>query len=99
MIDIEALRDRYVAERPVYERLANHIRDLLESRLRPLGLAYSIDARAKDVSSLIKKAMRKAGSYESPYDGIRDKAGVRIGVTYAKTVQQIQHAIDELFPG
>jgi len=99
MIAIEALRDRYVAERPVYEQLANHVRELLESRLRRLGLAYSMDARAKDVSSFIKKVMRKVNTHESPYDDIHDKAGVRIVVTYAESVHEVRRAIEELFPG
>ncbi len=99
MIDIEEVRSRYLSEQSTYNNLARYVRDGLDTRLRRLGLAYTLDARAKDVSSLVKKAMRDGKDYASPYDDIHDKAGVRVVVTYESSVRDVCGVIEELFPG
>jgi len=99
MIDIEEVRRRYLSEQSTYVNLARYVNDKLDIGLRRLGLAYTLDARAKDVSSLVKKAMRDGKDYASPYDDIHDKAGVRVIVTYASSVRDVCGVIEELFPG
>jgi ppGpp synthetase/RelA/SpoT-type nucleotidyltranferase len=55
----------------------------------------AIEGRSKDTSSLLKKAMRK--SYESPWDQIRDKAGVRVTTTSEDEIATIEEVIRNEF--
>src|SRR5437868_6010477 len=91
MIDLEPIRERWIAERPAYGALGEQVRTLLKADLQQRGLLCSIDARPKDVASLLKKVLRK--SYGSPYDEIHDKAGIRVIVTFAGDVPVVEEVI------
>lgn len=75
LIDVDELRRRYIAERPDYLRLACVVKKLIEATARDNGLKCSVEFRAKEVQSLITKALAK--QYANPYEQIGDKAGVR----------------------
>jgi ppGpp synthetase/RelA/SpoT-type nucleotidyltranferase len=93
--DLEVLRERWLAERPIYAALGEHIQALLKTDLRRRGLLYSVEARAKDVASLLKKVLRK--SYSAPYDEIDDKAGIRVIATFADDVPVVEQVIRARF--
>jgi ppGpp synthetase/RelA/SpoT-type nucleotidyltranferase len=93
MSDLEAIRERWIEERPRYVSLANHIRELLEGRLRQYGVPSMCSGRAKDVASLLKKALRK----NYGYDDIHDKAGVRVVVDLPADVAVVERSIRALF--
>src|SRR5436190_16165155 len=95
MIDLEPIRERWISERPVYGALGQHVRTLLKTDLQRRGLLCSVDARPKDVASLLKKVLRK--SYRSPYDEIHDKAGIRVIVTFAGDVPVVEEVIRARF--
>lgn len=93
MDHIEALRKKYEQERPKYQSFAEHIQKLLLKKTRQQKLICSIDARAKEVDSLVKKALLKNYSYEQ----IKDKAGVRLIVTYQEDLATLETIILNLF--
>lgn len=93
--DTETLRERYSKERPLYEKFAGYIQELLESKIRQQGIACTIQARAKEIDSFLKKALRK--KYTSPFDEIRDKAGVRVIFTYHDNLNDMEEIIKQHF--
>lgn len=95
MTDLEALRERWLAEREIYEEFAKHVKGLLEAETRRRGIACAVHARAKEVASLLKKALRK--HYSDPYNEIRDKAGVRVIVIYYDQLAELEKLIRDLF--
>lgn len=70
---LEELRLRYIDEQPQYEAMARAVRERLERVARSRGLRLQFDHRAKDVPSLVKKAL----AYGKQYEEITDKAGAR----------------------
>lgn len=73
-------------------RLRDEVEHRLQSELQRRGLGdVQVDARVKDVSSFVKKVLRK--HYESPWDEIRDKVGVRLTATYASSVSQLEDLV------
>jgi len=95
--DQQAVRHQYVAQRPSYIRLAEHVCGLLEAETRARGIQCSLQARAKEVDSFLKKALRPSKQYDSPLDQITDKAGVRAIAIYPLDVALIWDAISKLF--
>jgi len=93
--DLDSIRERWISERPIYQTLADHIRDLLRGDLQRQGILCSVEGRAKDVASLLKKVMRK--SYASPYEEIHDKAGVRVIVAFSGEVAIVENAVQRRF--
>ena len=70
------LQQRYIDERPKYEKLANLVRETIEKSALERNLLCSVSPRAKDVNSFLAKALAKR--YADPYNEITDKAGVRV---------------------
>ncbi|MGH2750777.1 MAG: GTP pyrophosphokinase [Actinomycetota bacterium] len=95
MAELEALRQRYIEERPNYAELAEHVTNLLIKETRSRAISCDVDGRAKEVASFVKKALRKG--YASPWDEIRDKAGVRAVCVYEQGVEDIARIVQELF--
>jgi ppGpp synthetase/RelA/SpoT-type nucleotidyltranferase len=93
--DLDALRLRYQSERPRYQALADEVAAQLGRACRQKGLLCDIDARAKEVGSFLKKVLRK--DYASPWEDIRDKAGVRVITVYESQVSQVEEIVHELF--
>ena len=91
--EIESLRQRYEKERPNYQNFAEHIKELLSKKTRQQKLICSIEARAKEIDSFIKKALLKSYTYEQ----IKDKAGVRLIVTYEEDLSAIEEIIKSAF--
>jgi ppGpp synthetase/RelA/SpoT-type nucleotidyltranferase len=91
----EELRSRWIAERPMYEAFARCVRDQIKGLARQRGIVCSVDCRAKEVDSLLKKQLIK--KYASPWEQIVDKAGVRIILPYADTVPDAQRIVEQAF--
>lgn len=103
-IDLEGLRQQYVADFPRYEALAERVKEIVRSDAVAAGIRCLVDHRVKTVASLLKKAVRKdrEGSVDSTlpvYGQIRDKAGVRVVVTYYDDVPRVDEMLQRLFPG
>ncbi|WP_298384509.1 RelA/SpoT domain-containing protein [Ferrimicrobium sp.] len=93
--ELESLRQQYRAARPGYQTLADSVAQQLRDATRKRGVPCEIDGRAKDMASFLKKALRK--DYESPWNDIRDKAGVRVITIFHSQVQEIETIVRELF--
>lgn len=93
--DLDELRQRFLDNRPLLERLRDEVRDRLDDELRVRGLlAVALDARVKDVSSFVKKVLRKG--YNDPWEEIRDKVGVRLTATYAESIADLESMVSDL---
>jgi ppGpp synthetase/RelA/SpoT-type nucleotidyltranferase len=93
--DLEMLRQRYLAERPAYAALAEDVAGRLRAATRRNGLICEVEGRAKEVASLLKKALRK--DYASPWDEIHDKAAARVVTVYGSQVDEAEDLVRELF--
>lgn len=95
MMNLEVLRERWLADRPLYEEFCKRIKQILEDETRQLGIVCTVQARPKEVSSFLKKALLK--KYADPYEEIHDKAGARIICTYSASLPQLEQMIRKLF--
>lgn len=91
--DIKGLEKRYKQERCEYLKFADHIKNILTKTTRKRKVACTIDARAKEVDSFVKKALLKNYSYEE----INDKAGVRVIVPYQEDLSALVKIVNALF--
>jgi ppGpp synthetase/RelA/SpoT-type nucleotidyltranferase len=82
--DLEALRESWIALRPLYADFADHVHTLVNRRAQQLGITCTVTFRAKEVHSLVKKAIRK--EYDNPLVRMTDKAGVRAVTAYLDDV-------------
>ncbi len=100
MTDLEAVREKFIAERPIYAGLAKFVEDLVHTEAYQVGIACFCDSRAKEVHSFVKKVVLKTiiqSKNTSPYEQTPDKAGARIVVTYESDVAIIEEIINRLF--
>lgn len=93
MSDLRTVRAWWLAERDAYERLLKSVKTRIETGLRLSGTFAILHVRTKDVSSLLKKTLRKKCSYES----VADKAGCRITVRFQHEVDRILNLIENSF--
>ena len=93
--DLESLRLRYEAERPGYVELAEEVACRLRTATRQRGLICDVEGRAKEIASLLKKALRK--DYATPWEDIHDKAGVRVVTVYESQVNEVETLVRQLF--
>lgn len=93
MKPIEDLRARFIDERPYYEAVASKVRSKIEAGARDLGLRLQFEHRAKDVPSLVKKALL----HQLEYEQIPDKAGVRVIYAYEWERLAIEDLVSEGF--
>ena len=100
MTDLEAVREKFISERPIYADLAKVVEDSVRAEAYRAGIACTCDSRAKEVHSFVKKVVLKTiiqAKYASPYEQTPDKAGARIIVTYESDVAIIEAIIARLF--
>jgi ppGpp synthetase/RelA/SpoT-type nucleotidyltranferase len=94
--DLDDLRQHFLDDHPRFTRLRADVALRLRAELQRRGLVgVQVDARVKDVASFVKKALRK--SYNSPWDDIRDKVGVRLTAMYAASIPQLEEMVRDLF--
>lgn len=93
--ELDELRIRYSADRPIYSALANEVIRRLTEGARSCGLLHHCYGRAKEVDSFVKKALQKG--YPDPYNDIRDKAGVRLILTYLDDLELAEDLIRQIF--
>lgn len=94
--ELDDLRLRFLEERPRYEALCDYVAGRLCAEIAARRVvAVHVDARVKDVASVVKKAIRK--QYANPWDDIRDKVGVRLVAAYADAVPELEDLVHESF--
>jgi ppGpp synthetase/RelA/SpoT-type nucleotidyltranferase len=87
---LEEFRTRWIAERPMYQAFAACVQDKLRGELKNAGILCEVSARAKEVSSLLTKVIRK--DY-TEYEQVTDKAGIRIIAGFPDCSDAIDAAI------
>lgn len=93
--DLDELRQRFLDNQQILERLRDEVRHLLDGELQDRGLvAVALDARVKDVASFVKKVLRK--EYADPWEEIRDKVGVRLTATYAESIADLEAMVSDV---
>lgn len=93
MIDIHAIREKYREEMPLYDELVVYVKKILAEETRRKGVICKIEGRAKEMTSLLKKALGK----KQTYNRIRDKAGVRIVATYYDSLPTLEEIVRQRF--
>ncbi|WP_168193465.1 hypothetical protein [Bradyrhizobium sp. NAS96.2] len=94
--DVGARRDEYARIRPLYEKLAPEIRDILTAKLAAAGLApVSLSHRTKTLDSFETKIGRKG--YTSPLSQTTDLAGVRVVCAYEAELAKVAEIIGAAF--
>lgn len=94
--DIGAARAAYAQVQPSYRRLAQEVRDILETKLEDAGLApVSIIHRSKDIDSFAAKITRK--HYSRPLEEMTDFAGARVVCAYESELAKIAEVIEANF--
>jgi putative GTP pyrophosphokinase len=100
-LDLRAVREGYKTEYPVYKDLAQRARNLLSAALTERGLKVDVDGRPKEVSSFLRKAIRKhaekPSEYADPLNAITDKAGIRAVVETRDDAELVRGVVEELF--
>ena len=108
MFDFERHRlhaiEQYQKSRSLYEEFAYVVRNVLSEALKAVHMkVHSIEARAKTIESLGKKASTPAledpskPKYPNPLSDITDLAGVRVITFFPRTQQQVDTAIEAEF--
>jgi ppGpp synthetase/RelA/SpoT-type nucleotidyltranferase len=92
----ELFRSKYIEIRPMFERLAREVRDVLGTKMAAASMIpVSILDRAKTVDSFIAKISRKG--YANPIEQTTDLAGVRIVCAYDSEITEAIKVIDANF--
>ena len=90
--------DLYRETQHLYQSLCTRVQSLLRELLAAEEIsAVQVDARAKDVHSLVEKIGRRPGRYPDPLNDITDLAGVRVIVYYASDVERVDTLIEREF--
>lgn len=85
--------DRYLSQRPHYERLVKAVSEIADRSCRTRGLKCVVSGRAKEHASLVKQILRTSQSYEH----VQDKAGVRIIPLYPDDKGRLVDLVHETF--
>lgn len=94
-VDLAALHRRHECERERLDELRDIARDTLSAALQSAGRSETVEARSKDLASLLKKAVRKR--YADPWQEIEDKVGLRVIVRFESDIGAIRDLIDGVF--
>jgi len=72
MIDLAQIKEKWIDERQLYERLWEYAEPVILREIKKAGILANVTYRVKDSDKLLKKALRK----QYTYDEITDKLGV-----------------------
>jgi len=96
VIEVETARQRWTKERPHYEAFGELVAQRLRDSLKPVGVWFQVDARAKTIDSLVKKLLTK---HQHTFETLPDKVGARVTIRYrADTVYKNEEMITQLDP-
>lgn len=94
MSNVEEARQRWIAERSKHDAFGKVLERRLEESLKPLGIWFDVDSRAKTVDSLVKKLLTRR---EYTFDTLPDKVGVRVIIRYRSDVERVIAKVRTLF--
>lgn len=93
MDDLQTSFNRYRAEAEKLRSAAESISELLKGISQSAGVLSTVDARAKDVSSFVKKAMTKPGYRDDAWNKTTDKVGARVITDTLSDRERVLNAI------
>lgn len=94
MSDAEQARQRWIVERPKYEAFGLLLKERLQESLKPIGISFDVNSRAKTIDSLVKKLLTKKGH---TFETLPDKVGVRVIIRYRADLQKVIERVRTLF--
>jgi putative GTP pyrophosphokinase len=92
--DVEQARERWTAERSRYEAFGQLVAQRLRDSLKPVGIWYQVEARAKTIDSLVKKLLTKQ---HHTFESLPDKVGARVIIRYRADVDRVIERVRSLF--
>jgi ppGpp synthetase/RelA/SpoT-type nucleotidyltranferase len=92
--DVEQARERWTAERPQYEAFGQLVAQRLRDSLKPVGVWFQVEARAKTIDSLVKKLLTKQ---HHTFESLPDKVGARVIIRYRADVDKVIERVRTLF--
>jgi putative GTP pyrophosphokinase len=94
--DNEAAHAAYTEKQPLYKKLAQEVRYILETKLEAAGLIpVAITDRPKDIESFAEKIKRK--QYSKPLEEMTDLAGARVVCSYESDLAKVAEVIEANF--
>ncbi len=91
--DIEAARAAYARVRPLYKRLAQEVRHILEIKLADAGLTtVSITDRPKDIDSSPRRS--RASIMRTRSRKMTDLAGARVVCAYESELAKVAEVVE-----
>lgn len=94
MSDVEQARERWTAERSQYEAFGQLMAQRLRDSLKPVGVWFQVEARAKTIDSLVKKLLTKQ---HHTFESLPDKVGARVIIRYRADVDKVIERVRSLF--
>jgi ppGpp synthetase/RelA/SpoT-type nucleotidyltranferase len=92
--DVEQVRQKWTADRPQYEAFGKVLAERLRESIKPLGVWFEVEARAKTIDSLVKKLLTKQNH---TFESVPDKVGVRVIIRYRSDVDGVIARVRNLF--
>lgn len=89
----EAARIRYIDEYGLFVQAAAEMEDILNAALARANISATVQARAKDVPSFVKKIGSKYSSHADPWQQVTDKVGARIIVGTQPELKRTERAV------
>jgi putative GTP pyrophosphokinase len=86
-------REMWIKEEAIYAALCKEVEKILKSKIAAKGLQAIISSRPKEITSLVKKVLRKGKSYEE----LTDKAGARVIVRFRDELEEVAALIEASF--
>ena len=93
MIDLEAVRKRWLKERERYEEFGRLVAKRIGAEVQRRGIWCDTSSRAKEPHSLIKKLLKGKHTYET----LPDKVGARCVVRYLDDLEEVVTIAGALF--
>jgi ppGpp synthetase/RelA/SpoT-type nucleotidyltranferase len=90
MTDLGQIRKRWIAERPTYRAFVEFLERDIHEKLRASGIYADVKGREKELDSLLKKLLVKK---DETYEGLSDKAGVRVIVRFRSEIPEVEKVI------
>jgi putative GTP pyrophosphokinase len=92
--DVETARQRWMKERPQYEAFGQLVAARLQASLKPIGIWFHVEARAKTIDSLVKKLLTKK---RHTFESLPDKVGARVIIRYRSDIDKVTGTIRRIF--
>jgi putative GTP pyrophosphokinase len=84
--NVETARQKWTKERPQYEAFGELVAARLRDSLKPIGIWFTVEARAKTVESLVKKLLTKQ---RHTFESLPDKVGARVILRYREDIDKV----------